>query len=234
MSTQLVCQLFGERCTGTNYVSKLIVRNTNIVFRPMAGYKHSFPTIDRFDGLVVIVTRNVYDWVRSLHLNPWGANQLRGLSLDEFLRAPWVVYYDAIATDDPALIGTELTSERCPDTQEPFTNVMKLRSSKYAHWLRFGARSNGYLIVQQEYAYSHAWQLIDSLNSFTGVEVKDEFTPVTDYKGRATNGPYIPKNYQPLTNDQVDWINSQLDGVIEDALGYKLQRHDRFTEAMEG
>lgn len=84
-------QLFGERCSGTNYTAQLLINNFHeIQLTQQYGFKHRFHN-DNVAGsdncLFLIVYRDAFDWLRSFHLQPFhAAPELRNISFAEFIR----------------------------------------------------------------------------------------------------------------------------------------------------
>lgn len=79
-------QICGERCSGTNYLQKLLQDNFHVDIVWEMGWKH-FPKRARpgRDIYVICITRNVHDWVGSMlkhrHHIPQGVK--------DPLRTPW-------------------------------------------------------------------------------------------------------------------------------------------------
>lgn len=83
-------QAFGERSSGTNFVKRLIGRNTPLSPTEELGWKHGFTqmTAESPNTLVVCVTRNAVDWAHSLHAKPWHCPpEMQRLAFSEFIRA---------------------------------------------------------------------------------------------------------------------------------------------------
>lgn len=69
-------QIFGERCSGTNYLCQLIIKNFEIEMTRLYGHKHFFGYVSIEDGkknnefktkdvLFVCISRNLKDWLNS-------------------------------------------------------------------------------------------------------------------------------------------------------------------------
>ena len=65
-------QVVGERSSGTNYVKRLLGRNTGLKPTEALGWKHGGPQALAIpaDLLVVICVRHAGDWARSMHRGP--------------------------------------------------------------------------------------------------------------------------------------------------------------------
>jgi len=62
--------IYGERCSGTNYLENLLILNFNVDITWSYGWKHFFGTNDLSnsdDVLFIGIVRNLEDWVNSLY-----------------------------------------------------------------------------------------------------------------------------------------------------------------------
>ena len=90
----------GERCSGTNYLEKLIETNLNIKHHKSLEWKHGFFSLSAtenfsnscIDYLAIVIFRNVLDWARSFYLSPhhlkgtFSASWIEKPSFSEFIR----------------------------------------------------------------------------------------------------------------------------------------------------
>lgn len=127
--------LYGERCSGTNVIQKLIEINTSYRVAWDHGYKH-WPKQRSWDDVlepIVLVTRNPFDYFKSLYRKPWHApDSIKNLSFEDFLRAEWWNIYDEEAHILPGdeLYGKERMEERHPKKGRRFKNVIEMRTEK--------------------------------------------------------------------------------------------------------
>lgn len=219
-------QIFGERCSGTNFVAQLMRRNLpKLSLTDRYGWKHGFaPAIaDRApDCLFVVVVREPLDWVRSLHQKPWHAAQpLRDRSFSEFVREPFWCEWgrDMELAPGDARIGTEMLHERDPATGQRFANVMRLRTSKLRDWLSLGQRVEHLVVVRYEDVLREPKQWLREIATRCGLRRWPWFRAVKNFKGGAER--FVQKEYAPIAVEDRDWIVSQLDWQIEGAVGYR-------------
>jgi len=67
-------QILGERCSGTNYLEKLMLKNFKIESTNKYGHKHFFGISDYKNSdetLFIGIIRNPHTWANSLYKNPW-------------------------------------------------------------------------------------------------------------------------------------------------------------------
>ena len=68
--------IYGERCSGTNFLEELITNNFNITITWKYGWKHFFgfynfkKTQEENETLFIGIVRNPIDWLYSFHTNP--------------------------------------------------------------------------------------------------------------------------------------------------------------------
>ena len=218
-------QIFGERCSGTNFVAQLLRRNLpRLQLTDRYGWKHGFARATD-DGApecaFVIVTRDPFDWVRSLHRKPWhAAGPLRDRSLAEFLREPWWCEWgrDMDLEEGDERRGQEMMHERDPTTGERFANVLQLRSSKLRDWQSLQSRVQHYVAVRYEDVLQSPKQFVrDAAKSF-GLKRWPWYRAVKTFKGGSER--FVKKQYDELPAADRQWIVQQLDESIERAAGY--------------
>ena len=63
-------QIYGERCSGTNYLEDLITKNFNVEITWEYGWKHFFgfceeKLVNSNDTLFICIIRDIYSWINS-------------------------------------------------------------------------------------------------------------------------------------------------------------------------
>lgn len=230
-------QLFGERCSGTNYVEQLLRRNAiGLVPTDRHGWKHGFVeslecSVD--DTLFVLVFRDPFDWARSLWQKPWhAAAPLREVSFSQFVRTEWQCEWGRdmdLAGDDPR-IGSEMLHERDPGTGERFANCLRLRTEKARNWLALAKEGRRIVSVRYEDAESDARAFVRTVLRGQGVLRWPWFRGVRTFKGGSQ--PFVKRVQPVIGRADVEWIVSQLDPHVERALGYDLDARRR--QLLEG
>ncbi|MCU0867114.1 MAG: hypothetical protein MUC36_25300 [Planctomycetes bacterium] len=220
-------QIFGERCSGTNYVAQLLRRNLGLEPTDAFGWKHGW--LDRVEGpaehtLFVVVHRDPFDWVRSLHRMPWhAAPALQGLPFDRFLRAPWWCEWGQhmeLAADDPRH-GTEMLHERDPATGQRFANVLALRTAKHRAWEGLAGRVRHLAAVRYEDAAAAPARVVRELAQRFSLRRWPWLRAVRGEKG----GPrrYVEKAPAALAPADIQFVAEQLDHQLERRCGYDLE-----------
>ncbi len=230
-------QIFGERCSGTNYLASLVQKNfEGVEITKDFGGKHWFvkdhpprgrpnrstdhqcvrPLSDSDDTLFLIIHRGPLDWLRSLHAKPYHAAGHRGLPFAEFLRKPWLSY------------ETRRMHPLWPEDAQGYyfieeaENVLRLRTLKLRHLL--GLRD-----VVSHVAFLGYEEL--ALDPGLLAEVADRFDvrlgqrPPVDESFYFGGGPLrtftAPKRYPPIAPPDLDFIRENLDWEIEARIGYE-------------
>jgi len=233
-------QIFSERCSGSNYFHQLL--NANFFFEKNWAYGHKhFPpwftrSIDQvignpnqytFEGnedtLFVVIFRNPYDWLRSLHRFPFHATaKLHGRPFGEFIRIPWEV--------DPKLrkIVNPLIDLN-PATDQPFENVIHLRTAKIQNMLLIKERVSNIYYINYERVRDYPEEVINEIARVFGLVPKQSFISISYYKDNKMQ-PYKKKKYQRIRKKDVAYINSQLDHQLEESIGYRIAKYPHEIE----
>jgi hypothetical protein len=221
-------QIYGERCSGTNYLEDLLRRNVKSAQITWEfGWKHFFyrPGVeDANDCLFLVIYRNPFDWLRSLHRNPWhAAPPLRSLNFSDFIRAEWWCIHDEHSRTTPTdpRYGTEIVRERDPETNERFANVLRLRTAKIRNWESLREKTSHHIAIKYEDLDLHPREVVGSICQTFGLKRRYLFRGAKGYKG--SKAKYVPKAYEPINAEDLDYILHELDVELERSIGYDLQ-----------
>lgn len=229
-------QVFGERCSGTNYVQALIERNfpgldTAVTRRHNGldvawryGWKHGFPAMPHAPAatLFVVVVRHPETWVQSLHRTPWhAAPALRALPLATFLRSEWQAVIDNVglgAERNQPGWGDELQWDRHPLSGRRFANVAQLRRAKLEAHLALETRCPSAVGIRYEDARNAPQEVVAELARRLRLAASPTFRAVLDSKGREV--PYTPVEEADLLPADRAFLWGELDRRMEARLGY--------------
>lgn len=217
-------QIFGERCSGTNYLQRLVLGNVRGVRLCWDfGWKHFFhrPGVEAAtDCLFLVVHRDPFDWLQSLNRHPWHADPgLHGLPFGIFIRREWRCVWDetaAVRPGDPRY-GTEMAIERDPATGLRFANPMRLRTAKLKDWDEVGRSAASHARVRFEDLAADPRGVADALTARFALRRRWRFRDPGWGSGRAG-----PARYPAVTGDDRAFIVGELDAEVEAALGYDL------------
>lgn len=223
-------QVFGERSSGTNFVKRLVGRNTALSPMEDLGWKHGFPQMVAIppDVAILCTLRDARAWALSMHAKPWHCPpDMQALAFSEFLRAEWATKADhkRFFPQVAALGGTgmPLQQDRHPLTGRPFANLFALRRAKLEALLSFLNRGCTVALVRTEAVQAAPEAFLDALRG--GLDLppaQSPYRPVlkrlgSKFRPAVADRPPTPKALGP---DELAFLRSQLDLGTEAALGY--------------
>jgi hypothetical protein len=116
--------IFGERCSGTNYLEELLRSNFDVEIIWSYGWKHFFGFSDvstnSDDVLFIGIIRNLEDWINSLYRAKHHFRRPLINNVDTFLNYETSSYSK----------GEEIMQDRNIETNERYKNIFELRHVK--------------------------------------------------------------------------------------------------------
>lgn len=223
--------MLGERSSGTNYVKRLMGRNSALAPTEALGWKHGHPQAIAIppDLAVICVVRNAADWALSMHAKPWHATaELQALGFSEFIRAPWDTVIDRARYFDGAeaagVLGQPLQADRDPVTGRPAANLFALRRAKLTGLLSYLGRGCTCAVLRMEPLQQEPEPGLDALLAALGAAPRtDAFRPVTKRLGSRFKPAIASRPARPDTLSDADraFLMEQVDSAQEAALGYR-------------
>lgn len=235
-------QIFGERCSGTKYLSSLLGANFPDLSPGMPfGNKHlpawyhlpkeSYPGPDHHYTLkgeefclFVVIFRNPFDWLRSMHRSPYfAAPHLHNTSIHRFIALPW-----EIRQDGPENVRQ---IEKDPLTGKPFKNVLHLRTAKIENMLRLKTKVSHIYYVNYETVRDFPEKVVEEIAEYFYLERNEPFRPISyECSGDPSYGErsqqeisfQAPTPYTPAPNLRRK-ILKELDLDLERSIGYELE-----------
>lgn len=231
-------KVYSERCSGSNYVIQLILTNFEKIKWERFCHKHFPPWLDypnlpylgdsrhhtfKKTGhvLFIVVFRNPYDWVRSLHRQQHHTPQTtQALPFGEFIRIPWEL--DPNIAEVVELQQLNPLMDRNPATGALFENPMQLRTAKIKTMLEINNRAKNVYYVNYETVRDHPREVLREIQNIFWLKLTLAYQPVIHYKNDKQQGIYKANNYAPLSEIDLDYINTHLDPELERRIGYAL------------
>jgi hypothetical protein len=244
-------QVFGLRCSGTNYLEALAAENfcdtevlrSNVMAEGAGfGWKHSdigsiLPeTIggQRFgarpltpevaeETLLMVCYRSPFDWLRSLHKKPHHAPEFVGLDLKTFLTRPWRAYLSEL--------GQRIIED--PDRMrwihpdgliESFGSVLHKRRERIAQWEGWRSVFPNVAYVNYESLKANPEQHLQEIAATYDIQTRETFQPAETYKGKGLEG-FSGSRYQPLPSDVTQFLLDTVDWKIENGIGYGVKQN---------
>ncbi|MEL6888900.1 MAG: hypothetical protein AAFO86_09335, partial [Pseudomonadota bacterium] len=200
-------QVLGERSSGTNFVKRLLGRNTDLTPSEALGWKHGPPhmmAVPR-DMAVICMVRRADGWARSMYQKPWHTTpEMQALPFSRFIRAPWTTiidrprYFRGLMAEGS--VGAPLQQDRDPATGLPFDNIFAMRRSKLASLLTLPARGCTCVMLRMEDVQSDPQGTLAQMSAVLGVAVGAPYRPVvkrlgSKFKPSVTGRPDLPESW---------------------------------------
>lgn len=239
--------VFAERCSGSNYVESLLKLNFQLIedaychkhFPPWFTVPHLAKTHKQYhlfeekvDVLNIIIFRNPYDWIRSLHNQPWHAvRSLFNIPFSKFIRSEWRLNLNLPVMVEQSKFNTLLDIN--PKTKKSFKDIFELRTAKIKTMLLIKNHVANSYYVNYETVRDNPEGVIQEIATLFNLEANPVYQPVIYYKGKEEKGVYTKKKYNPITVKDHAYINSMLDKKLEAEIGYKLLSYKELPQNTE-
>ena len=177
--------IYGERCSGTNYLGTIININFNTSLTWDYGWKHFFGFCDDAlknsdDTLFICIVRNPVDWVNSLYRIPWHLPKNIKTTVNKFLNSEiyshnhntkWLHRCNHVK--NVTKTNSEIMEDRNIYTGERYKNIFELRHTKIKWMIEdLPKKVKHYIFIKHEdllYDFDNTLQKIKE----KGLEVKE-------------------------------------------------------------
>ncbi|MEO0866810.1 MAG: hypothetical protein AAFY39_20025 [Pseudomonadota bacterium] len=222
-------QVLGERSSGTNFVKRLLGRNSALKPVEVLGWKHGFTHMMAVpqDMGVICVVRDPLAWTLSMFDKPWHTTpQMQALPFSDFIRARWDTiidrprYFDGLVPDGST--GAPLQMDRDPLTGQPFDTLFALRSAKLRSLLTLLERDCTCVMLRMETAQADPEGTVTRLARTFGTAPAQNHRPVVKRLGSKFKPAIAHRPAKSATWSEADlnFARDQLDLTLESALGY--------------
>ncbi len=227
-------QVLGERSSGTNFVKRLIGKNTALTPTEDLGWKHGFSQMIGIphDLAVIVSVRRADRWALSMHAKPWHTTPaLQKLTFSDFIQSPWDTivdrprYFGGRAAALP-IVGAPLQQDRHPITGATFGNLFQLRKAKLAHHLGYAQRGCTFVLVRMETAQAEPDLILDRLRNALGLApATGPLQAVTKRLGSKFKAavPERPVTPQAASAADIAFLRAETDPGQEAMLGYSYE-----------
>lgn len=195
--------IYGERCSGTNYLEELLINNFDIELVWDYGWKHFFGFNDLTnsdDVLFIGIVRNITDWINSLYKTRHHLPPSITKNIMSFLNNEIYSLYD----EDK----TEIINDRNIYTKERYKNIFELRHTKNKFLVEDMPKLvKNYLLIRHE----------DLLNNFVNTmnRIKEFNLPIKNNIEFPINIKYYKKNKNVIFKKKNNIIPKKI--IIEKA-----------------
>ncbi|QBF31444.1 hypothetical protein CFI11_09465 [Thalassococcus sp. S3] len=222
-------QVLGERSSGTNFVKRLLGRNTELQPTEALGWKHGFPHMLAIpaDLAVICVVRAPEAWALSMHAKPWHTTpEMQALPFSDFIRSPWNTIVDRgryfSGAEAAGLVGQPLAHDRNPLTGEVFENLFALRTAKITAMLGYLNRGVPCIVARMERVQHDPEDFVAAVTDAVGGAQHHPFRPVVKRLGSKFRAaiPARPATPGALAPEDLAFLRNTLDLTLEHRLGY--------------
>ena len=167
--------IYGERCSGTNYLQNIMNLNFDIKITHEYGKKHFFGFQDEKlkksdDTLFICIVRNPVDWVNSLYREKYHIAKHLRKNITDFLNKEFYSYNDK---HSGLRDRTEIMEDRNIYTGKRYKNIFELRHTKIK-WMmeELPNKVKNYIFIKHEDLLYDFKNTLLKINE-KGVKIKD-------------------------------------------------------------
>jgi hypothetical protein len=204
--------IYGERCSGTNYLESIMTKNFNVQVTWDYGWKHFFGFHDEQlkhsdDVLFICIIRDITDWMNSFfrekhHLPLKYKSELnQQQKIHAFLNEEFFSFDDNNRNRD---VSKELMHDRNIYTGKRYKNIFELRHTKIKWMVEdLPKKVKNYIFIKYEDLTTNFDQILHSIKD-KGLEIKysNKFPVNTKYYKKSNFNIYKKKNKNVYFNNE--------------------------------
>lgn len=218
--------IYGERCSGTNYLEDLMNINFDINITWEFGWKHFFGfnnLINNNDTLFICIVKDLVPWLNSFYRNmhhlPLKYDNIpKNIKIKKFLNDEIFSFNDNNRNRD---ISKEIMQDRNIYTNERYKNIYELRHTKLKYMIDdLPNHVNNYILIKYEDLINNFDETMFKLYN-KGLKIKTNIKfplNTTNYKGYK-NKKFIENNNYNISN-KLALTNPNLNKTYEIKLKY--------------
>jgi hypothetical protein len=216
--------IYGERCSGTNFLMIALLKNFELEYTSEYSWKHFFGFYD-FDSfkdnpkndetLFISIIREPISWIDSFyrkkhHVPPHNRKSINTFLFNEFY---------SIYNDD---MNIEIMEDRHITTKDRYKNIFELRKVKNNFLINeMPKKVKNYLLIRYEDIRDNYDIILDYFHiKFNLVKKNDKYIKINNYKG-IKNYVFNVKEIS-LNRNIIKIIKKNLDIEQEKSIGYIL------------
>lgn len=241
-------QVYGMRCSGTNYLDALIRKNFEGLTLGAAtprskktfGWKHSDVGTTTYlhrngalesvelmhldwassrDTILFVIYRNPVNWLQSTHRSPHQSPESYGINFSTFIRQPFRAFHcDPPGSESSALKSIRMKQIKYENMIEEYDSIFDLRRTKIKIFDSFKYRFYNVTYINLETLEQDPEKYLRRVAECYHLRMKAQFQDITTYKGGAA--PYVKSTYTPITKVDLQYILGHLGWVGEERIGY--------------
>lgn len=214
--------IYGERCSGTNFLEELITNNFNIQVTWKYGWKHFFGFTNfnhddhENDTLFIGIVRNPINWLHSFYTTPHHIPEHNRL-LPNFLLNEFYSIDDHNKTYD--VISVDLNYI----TGEKYKNIFEMRKMKNDYLMNImPTKVRNYIFIKYEDLLDNKEKVLNELKDKYNLIFKNNNIIEIPYYQKNKNKKFSPRPIS-FSNEIIQLIINNLDLEQEKKLGYDLK-----------
>jgi len=214
--------IFGERCSGTNFLENAMEQNFKLTKTWEYGWKHFFGHKEYTncdDTLFIGLVRHPIDWLCSFKANPHHlASHMRSNWNNFLLSECWS--YNDIIRNGKTEAENEIMEDHHIHTKERYKNIFEMRQVKTQYLLNeMPSKVKNFILIKYEDLRDDYNGILDKIRAkFNLVRKSKQYIRINDYKGLKTM-KFTKKIYK-VEKVNLDIIKKNIDINVENALGY--------------
>lgn len=222
--------IYGERCSGTNYLENIMNINFNVKITWEYGWKHFFGHQDESlknadDTLFICIVRNLPDWINSLYRTPHHIPEHLKRNIRKFLN-------EEIYSIDKN--EKEIMNDRNMYTGERYKNIYELRHTKMK-WMveELPKKVKNYIYIRYEDLINEFEKTLEEIKN-KGLEVKKEIVfPINTDNYKNTKNTKFKKKQNEISTRYI-MNNTKMIPLYEDARIYEEWLREAPGKGIEG
>lgn len=213
--------VYGERCSGTNFLTSAIKENFNLEFTSKYTWKHffghyKFENNEEEDNTLFIgIVRNPITWIDSFYKKPHHIPSENTVNIHSFI---FNKFYSIYNNDN----NKEIMEDRHIITNEKYNNIFELRYVKNNYLIKEMKKNvKNYLLIRYEDLRDNYNNVLEFFEKKFHLERKyKEFKTIDTYKGNNIK-LFFKKNIL-LKKNIINIIKKKLNNEQEKELGYLI------------
>ena len=228
-------ELFGERCSGTNFLEEAISTNFYLIYKNEGRNKHFFCFNNynkSYDNTLFIgIVRNPIYWINSYHVELHNIPKENKKNIISFLFNPFYSINTSITNTKLSDINSDINFKFNKEyaiqedfnylTKNKYKNIFELRKLKNNYLMNIlPNKVKNYILINYEdllYNYQETLSLIR--DTFNLKQKNNTFTKIVKYK-KTTNYKFVKQREILLSPLIINLIWNNLDIKQEHTLGY--------------
>lgn len=217
------CTIYGERCSGTNYLEDILTKNFDVNITWEYGWKHFFgfqsdEQLRNAKGtLFVCIVKDITSWINSFFRKPYHIPRHIKSNINNFITK------EIYSNRDEHCTEKEIMEDRNMFTKNRYKNIFELRHTKLKYMIdELPNKVDHYILIRYEDLINDFDNVMHKLKE-KGLTVRENISfPINSkvYKnGVEGNRIYKPNKVQYISEEQI-LKNPNFIRDYENILGY--------------